>query len=244
MRECSKSVVRRLHDINFTNRYFVGKGLDIGGKPDPLSLYKNFFAKLESVKTWDLEDGDAQFLEGVENNSYDFIHSSHCLEHLLDPHEGLQNWFRVVKPNGYLVITIPDEDLYEQGIFPSSFNADHKWSFTIYKEKSWSKRSINVLDLVLGLGEMVEIIKIECLNSTFRYDLPRFDQTVTPVTESAIEIILRRRNLQEISDGGRLPISSDIDIETTVHLNQYSDDIKALKKASKLNKPFQNTSKI
>jgi hypothetical protein len=27
---------------------------------------------------------------------------------------------------------VPDEDLYEQGVFPSTFNADHKWTFTVY----------------------------------------------------------------------------------------------------------------
>ncbi|MEM1724783.1 MAG: hypothetical protein QXW71_03295 [Thermoplasmata archaeon] len=35
-------------------------------------------------------------MEGVPNCSYDFVHSSHCLEHLRDPREGLKNWFRIV----------------------------------------------------------------------------------------------------------------------------------------------------
>ena len=36
MKECSKSVMRRMREPNFTNRYFVGSGLDVGGGPDPL----------------------------------------------------------------------------------------------------------------------------------------------------------------------------------------------------------------
>ena len=137
---------------NFQRRYFAGDGLDIGGKPDPLSLYVELFPLLQSVRTWDLEDGDAQFLDSVEDNSYDFVHSSHCLEHLHNPREGLANWFRVVRPGGFLIVTVPDEDLYEQGVFPSTNNKDHKWTFTIYKETSWSPRSISLLELLTGLG--------------------------------------------------------------------------------------------
>ena len=70
-----------------------GEGLDIGGKPDPLSLYVPFFPGLASVRVWDWEDGDAQFLEGLAPESLDFVHSSHCLEHLVDPRQGLKAWF-------------------------------------------------------------------------------------------------------------------------------------------------------
>src|SRR5260221_7032838 len=38
--------------------------------------------------------------------------------------------------------------LYEQGVFPSRFNGDHKSTFTISKASSWSPVSVNVLDLV------------------------------------------------------------------------------------------------
>ena len=117
MKECSKSIQRRLADPNFSNRYFVGEGIDVGGKPDPLSMYAELFSRVTRVRTWDLEDGDAQQLAGVPDASCDFLHSSHCLEHLRDPHEGLRNWLRVVKPGGHLVLTVPDEDLYEQGVF-------------------------------------------------------------------------------------------------------------------------------
>ena len=152
MKECSKSIQRRLADSNFMRRYFVGNGLDIGGKPDPLSLYRELFPLMGHVKTWDREDGDAQFLNGLADGSLDFVHSSHCLEHLADPAEGLRNWMRVVREGGHLVITVPDEDLYEQGSFPSTFNLDHKWTFTIFKTRSWSDRSINLLDLVRRWG--------------------------------------------------------------------------------------------
>lgn len=241
MKECSKSILRRLHDSNFVRRYFVGTGIDIGGKPDPLALYQEFFPLMTSIRTWDWEDGDAQHLKGVDTGSLDFIHSSHCLEHLVDPREGFLNWFRVLKPDGHLIITVPDEDLYEQGVFPSAFNRDHKWTFTIFKPASWSDRSINVLDLVKELGPEADIVKIERVTATYRFGLPRFDQTLTPVSEAAIEFIIRKRSKAEADARGlSQPAARQPDKSLRVHYNQYRDDMKAMKAGNAGRPPFEN----
>lgn len=245
MKECSKSIQRRLSDSNFLRRYFVGHGIDIGGKPDPLLLYKEMFPLMKSVQTWDWEDGDAQFLAGVENETFDFVHSSHCLEHLIDPREGLLNWFRVVKGGGYLIVTVPDEDLYEQGVFPSSFNCDHKWTFTIFKTKSWSEFSVNLLDLVRELDDDAEIVRVEQLSLNYRFDLPRFDQTLTPVGECGIEMIVRKRPQSEVGAGGRwLRTKRQPEREMCLHLNQYMDDMRMMKHANQDHRPFQNDSEL
>ena len=205
MKECSKSIMRRLHEPNFSNRYFSGSGLDIGGGSDPLGLYVELFPRLKGVRVWDKDDGDAQSLEGIEEASFDFVHSSHCLEHLEIPMDGIKSWFRAVKEGGYLIVTVPDEDMYEQGHFPSTWNGDHKHTFTIFKKRSWSPKSINLLDLVDALGGSAEIVKLQKLDEGFRYTLPRFDQTLTPIGECGIELIVRKRTQDEISDGGRRP---------------------------------------
>jgi SAM-dependent methyltransferase len=239
MKECSKSISRRLSDPNFINRYFVGNGLDIGGKPDPLVLYCSLFCQMKTVRTWDWEDGDAQFLTTAEDETYDFVHSSHCLEHLVDPKEGIKNWFRVVRPEGYLIITVPDEDLYEQGMFPSSFNHDHKWTFTIWKNSSWSKKSVNILDLVKELGENAELVRIEQLSATYRFNLPRYDQTLTPIGECGIEFIIRKRPDAEILAGGRWQrLDEQPNQEMRVHFNQYKNDLQILKKTNAGSPPF------
>ena len=245
MKECSKSIQRRLSDSNFLRKYFVGNGLDLGGKPDPLLLYKELFPLLGSVRTWDWEDGDAQLLHGVTDNSFDFAHSSHCLEHLVDPHEGLKNWLRIVRPGGYLVVTVPDEDLYEQGVFPSTFNKDHKWTFTIFKHKSWSNRSINILDLVRDLGEGAELVRLEQLSATYRFDLPRYDQTLTPVGECGIEFVIRKRTSDETADCGRWRRPTvQPERETRLHLNQHRDDMQAMKQNNNGHPPFTNDNDI
>ena len=244
MKECSKSIYRRLADPKFMRSYFVGNGVDIGGKPDPLALYRELFPLMADVKTWDWEDGDAQYLSGVSDSCYDFVHSSHCLEHLNDPLEGISNWFRVVRESGYLVITVPEEDLYEQGVFPSTFNGDHKWTFTIYKESSWSDKSINVLDLVKLLGPAAEPVKIEKISETYR-NLPRYDQTLTPIAESAIEFIIRKRTKDEVVNGGNFSVDQpQPSREIRIHLNQYMDDMSNMKSSNSNKAPFTNDSEI
>ena len=245
MKECSKSIQRRLTDSNFLRRYFVGDGVDVGGKPDPLSLYVELFPLINSIKTWDWEDGDAQYLEGIADNSLGFVHSSHCLEHLVDPVEGLRNWLRVVREGGYLVITVPDEDLYEQGVFPSTFNQDHKWTFTIFKSKSWSDRSINLLELVRELGPDAEVVRMEQLSVNYRFELPRFDQTLTPVAECGIELVIRKRPTVEVDAGGRwVRTTVQPNRELRQHLNQYKNDIKTLKDSNVGSPPFTDNSSI
>lgn len=245
MKECSKSIARRLADSNFSQRYFVGNGVDIGGKPDPLGLYEELFGRIISVKTWDWEDGDAQVMAGAADDSFDFVHSSHCLEHLVEPQEGLRNWLRIVRPGGYLIISVPDEDLYEQGVFPSTFNKDHKWTFSILKQNSWSDRSINIVDMVRSLGEQAELVRLEQLSSTYRFDLPRYDQTLTPVGECGIEFVIRKRTLSEISDKGRWRRpSAQPSREIRLHLNQHRDDMQAMKQNNTWNPPFMNDKDI
>lgn len=197
--------MRRLHDSRFISRYFVGDGLDVGCGSDPVSLYAELFPAMKSLRPWDLPDGDAQVLAGVPDAAFDFVHSSHCLEHMHDPVLALQTWFRVLRPGGHLVVLVPDEDQYEMGVFPSRNNPDHKWTFTLWKASSWCDKSVNVLDLVKTLGAAAQPVKLELLDATHRYGLPPLDQTMTPVGECAIELVIRKRLAQEIVAKGRLP---------------------------------------
>ena len=115
----------------------------------------------------------------------------------LDVEEALRNWVRIVKPGGYVIVTVPDEDMYEQGVWPSATNPDHKWTFTMQKPESWSPRSINVLELLVGLSDVAETEKVEVQRDFFHPEIvPYFDidQTMTLVTECSIEFILRKRS--------------------------------------------------
>jgi hypothetical protein len=56
------------------------------------------FPLMGEVTGWDRKEGDAQALPGVADGAYDFLHSSHCLEHLYYPHVALRRWCEVVRP--------------------------------------------------------------------------------------------------------------------------------------------------
>lgn len=189
--EMRKSVVRRLNDSRFIREYFVGNGIDIGAGDDSLNNYKEFFPLISSIKSWDVNNGDAQFLSTIQDNSFDFAVSSHCLEHMNDPKLAFQHWLRILRRKGHLIITVPDEDLYEQHRWPSFFNHDHKHSFTISKEKSWCPKSINVLELLQSENSKIKIKKIELLDSLFFKEIEPMDQTHL-CSESAIEIVVQK----------------------------------------------------
>jgi len=130
------------------SKHLYGRILDIGAGLDPIT---------KSAEVFDKDQGDAQEVHlHFPSESFDSVFSSHCLEHMVDPVSAIKSWFSLVKPGGYLMIMVPDEDFYEQGHFPSIFNSDHKATFTISKSKSWSPRSFNCIDLCTSLdGEVV-----------------------------------------------------------------------------------------
>ncbi|MEI6322438.1 MAG: class I SAM-dependent methyltransferase [bacterium] len=140
MNECTKS---KRYWGELEMRAISGVGIDIGCGPDPVT---------PTARGFDINDGDANVITQFVHERFDFVFSSHCLEHMHDPFAALNEWWQLVKPGGYLFILVPDEDLYEQGVFPSRFNSDHKATFTLSKAQSWSPRSVNVLDLAKSLN--------------------------------------------------------------------------------------------
>ncbi len=186
MNETSKSILRRVHDQRFATRYFVGRGIDVGAGSDSLAKYQSLFPLCTGVDSWDKEQGDAQVLPGVANAFYDYLLSSHCLEHLNYPERALQRWADVVRPGGHLVILVPDWTLYEREQWPSQFNSDHKNAFTL--DAGWETRATFLPSI---LPDTVVILKLELLDATFMPQVAG-DQTLG-IGECAIEIILRKR---------------------------------------------------
>src|SRR5437660_6896423 len=98
----------------FIERYLSGRVIDIGAGNDLVAPHAERF---------DIDDGDANLITRHRAaGAYDAVHSSHCLEHMHDPAAALAEWWALVKPGGYLIVVVPHEDLYEQGIWPSIFN--------------------------------------------------------------------------------------------------------------------------
>jgi SAM-dependent methyltransferase len=124
--ETFKAKQRRIKE-GFFDKYTIGKGLDIGYGGDLVS---------PNAAGFDFEHGDAQYLAEINNEQYDFVYSSHTLEHLADPAAALKNWYRVLKKGGYLILYIPHRDLYEKKkSLPSRFNPNHTAFFLIERDE-------------------------------------------------------------------------------------------------------------
>jgi SAM-dependent methyltransferase len=145
--ETHKAHARRMRE-GFFAKYCQGNGLDIGYGGDPV---------VANVRGWDFEHGDAHLLHGLDDASYDFVYSSHLLEHLPNVELALSNWWRVLKPGGYLLLYLPHRDLYEKKTtLPSRFNEDHAHFFL--PERDDPPDTIGLVPLVKRLFADAEII--------------------------------------------------------------------------------------
>lgn len=188
MNEASKCEARRRAE-GFYERYIVGSnGIDVGCGNDPV---------VPGCRAWDINDGDAQKLEGVPDSSFDWVFSSHCLEHLRDPYEAIHNWWRVLKPGGFLAIAVPDEDLYEQGVWPGLFNRDHKVSFTLSKARTWSPKSFNLVELIRFLDDH-KLIYAKITDANYDYSqLPGDNDQTVGDAEAGLEMVVQKMSIPE-----------------------------------------------
>jgi len=200
--ETSKAYRRRFSPEPAYQNIFKGTGIDIGGGTDPLRA--DWFPQVESVRNFDLQDGNAQTITEVVKDQFDFVYSSNCLEHMEKPQEALAEWWKLVKPKGHLVVIVPDEDLYEQGVWPSRWNGGHKWTFTTWKKKSWSPKSINMVELWRGLPGC-SLVHVKMADFGWDETLRGMDQTVPPDgAEAFIELVVKkekaRNTLTELAE--------------------------------------------
>lgn len=137
---------RRVRE-GFFETYCQGKGIDIGHGGDPVT---------PTVHGWEIEDGDAHSMPGVSDATYDFVYSSHSLEHMNDPETAVRRWWQILKPGGYLIISVPDRDLFEKKkTLPSRFSTDHKHFFLLDRDDP--PDTIGLVPLVLRTCPGAEI---------------------------------------------------------------------------------------
>jgi SAM-dependent methyltransferase len=135
-----RALPRRLAGYRSLLRLFDGKtGLEIGGpseffrKRGPMPVYTvaatidncNFSdrtiweGEIEEGETFHFDQGrapgrqyvrEASQLDGIPSSAYNFVLSSHTLEHVANPLQALTEWIRVLKAEGLLLLVVPHRD--------------------------------------------------------------------------------------------------------------------------------------
>lgn len=176
--ETRKAHNRRVRE-GFFDKYCNGEGLDICCASDPVT---------PGCSGWDMINGDAQYLHGVEDEIFDFVYSSHGLEHMRDVRIALKNWFRVVRRGGYLILYIPHRDLYEKRkTLPSKWNLDHKHMFLIGEAEA--PDTLDIVEEIRGSLEGYDILYIKKCDEGHTID----DPDVHSDGEYAIEIVIKKK---------------------------------------------------
>lgn len=160
MREASKT--NKIRSGQFAEQYLQGAVLDIGAGGDLVCPWASEF---------DQQHGDANNIASYfELESFDTVHSSHSLEHMLDPVHALKQWWSLVKPGGFLIVVVPDEYLYEQNMWPSFFSSEHHCSFRLNKEVGRTPVSYDIGKLCRTLPGAI-IVSEQVQDQGFRYEL-------------------------------------------------------------------------
>ena len=111
-----------------------GTGLDLGCGPNKTFPH---FTGVDSCKDTELFGIEikpdvvvetCEKLDRFEDQSQDFVFSSHLLEHIEDYRSALAEWWRVIKVGGYLVLYLPHKHFYPN-VGEEGANPDHKHDF-------------------------------------------------------------------------------------------------------------------
>lgn len=113
----------KLKESELAHKYCIGSGLEIGGSAhnafglntknvdftDELTIFKQAEIDYcgEYMKVDIIANGNSI---PVDDESQDFVISSHVIEHFYDPIDAINEWLRVVKPGGIIFIICPHKD--------------------------------------------------------------------------------------------------------------------------------------
>lgn len=108
--------------------YCQGNGVDVGFGGDPIVPSAICMDLPQSYAKYDQHvqhlHGDATDLHWFRDGVLDYLYSSHVLEDFEDTAVVLNEWLRVLRPGGHLVLYLPDEQAYrkycrEKGLKPN-----------------------------------------------------------------------------------------------------------------------------
>ena len=131
--------MKELDGCNFSNITIWEGNIESGEK---YNYYKN--------KNGVQYISEATDLSLIPNSKYDFIISSNCLEHVANPLKAIEEWIRVVKKGGLLLLVLPNKE----------YCFDHNRSVTEFShllkdyENNITENDLTHLDEILNLHDL------------------------------------------------------------------------------------------
>lgn len=188
--EMAASETEKAHDRRvkegFFSKYIKGKIIDIGCSCD----LSQMIVPHATPYDFTLGSGDAQYMAEISDESFDTVYCSHLLEHIEKQKLALQNWCRILRSGGYLIMTIPERDLYEKKKeLPSRFaEPAHQRFYKLDEHDPPNTHSI-IRVIKKALDKRVEIVYAKVCDGGYNYSLPL---EAIPVGEYSIEIVMRK----------------------------------------------------
>ncbi len=97
-------------------RFCEGDGLDVGYGGDPIAPHAICMDLPQKYAAYESHvqhlHGDAPDLRWFRDGALDWVYSSHVLEDFQDTAAVLNEWLRVLRVGGRLILFLPDEQLY------------------------------------------------------------------------------------------------------------------------------------
>ena len=112
-------------------------------------------------KTGHLYIHEGTDLHSIANNTYDLVLSSNNLEHIANPFKAIQEWKRVLKPEGSILLILPRKES----------NFDHNRPITTFQHLlNDFNNNVDETDLT----HLEEILKLTDMNRACLSDFPHF----------------------------------------------------------------------
>ena len=155
--------IKKLDGVNYSNNT-IWEGLISEGET------YNFYRKKPLGYQYISETTD---LNKINDNHYDFLLSSNCLEHSANPLKAILEWRRIIKNDGELILVVPKKN----------FNFDHKRRDTDFNtlleayKNDFDESNLNALDEILENHDVELDPGVKTLEEFKKRSLQNFQNT-------------------------------------------------------------------
>jgi hypothetical protein len=202
MKPSHKIALRRAQDPAFLHVYFSGIGLDLSAGSYPDSGYARLFPAIEQLIAWNVNERDVVHMDDAPADVLDFVHSD-CLGRFSNPRQVLNRWLELIKPGGYLILTVPADSCSEEVAARVAVDRDQACTFTLRRTNAAnaaSLGSVNVFDLVNDTSLVATCERVCVLREFAEKREDGSGESQHEAAAYAMEIVLRKQNVPPLSE--------------------------------------------